>query len=311
MPPEPRAANGAVPGDVHEAVVYWLTRYGADPPVAARNIRELAAAAPQRLVEAVLRQHGAGGWGMATRFLAGLLRRHDETAAKLCDPAVSLDDSVRVAETLSRHESGFNVRLARTLLHGDQMTEPECQRGLAVLEKLGGGDRLVPVLIQFLRHPNSRIRSKAALMLGQIMPTQGIMDRLMADGDARVRANFVEGLWNCTTSDYRPLFRRALEDPTPRVAGNALLGLHRLGETSDVVRHASEMARRTDPLHRAAAAWVMGQTGDKLHTVALRQMVSDPDPLVRRNAIRSLRRINAASQTDSGRDPRARESGRG
>jgi hypothetical protein len=303
---DPKAAQSAVPEDVAEAVVYWVARYGANPSVAARHIRELAAQAPQRVVETVLPLCGAGRWGEAARFLAGLLSRHDETAAKLCDPAASLDASVRVADTLSQHEPGFAVRFARTLLTDDRMTEKARHQGMAVLEKLGSGGRLIPVLIQFLRDPDSRIRSKAALMLGQIMPTQGIMDRLMVDGDARVRANFVEGLWNCAASDCCPLFRRALRDPSPRVIGNALLGLHYLGENRDVIGYVSEMARSPKALHRATAAWVMGRTGQTLFTGVLRQMVQDPDSLVRRNAIHSLRRINAASQNDPGRGTQAR-----
>jgi HEAT repeat protein len=303
---DPKTDRSVVPEDAAEAVVYWLTRYGANPAEAARNIRKLAAEAPERVVETVLPLCGEGRWGEAARFLTSLLSGQDETAAKLCDPAASLDASACVAKTLSRHEPRFDVRFAKTLLHDDELTERARQRGLAVLEKLGSGGRLIPILIQFLRDPDSRIRSKAALMLGQIVPSQGIMDRLMGDDDARVRANFVEGLWNCTTSDYRPLFRRALEDPNHRVIGNALVGLHRLGETGDVIRHVSKMARRPEALHRAAAAWVMGQTGDKLYSGVLRQMVRDPDPLVRRNAIRSLRRIHAASQNGPNGDSHPR-----
>ncbi|MGA2117967.1 MAG: HEAT repeat domain-containing protein [Bryobacteraceae bacterium] len=277
-----------------EEVVYWLTRYSANPTMAGRNIRELAAKAPQQVVETVLPLCGAGRWGEATRLLAGLLSRCDETIAKLCDPATSLGASVCVADTLSRHEPGFDVRFARTLLTDDQMTEQVRQRGMAVLEKLSSGGRVIPVLIQFLRDPDSRIRSKAAIMFGRMMPAQRIMGRLMGDEDARVRANFLEGLWNSTTSDYRPLYRRALGDTNPRVIGNALLGLYFLGETRDVIDYVSEMARGPEALHRAAAAWVMGRTGETLFTGVLRELVQDPNPLVRRNALRSLRRINEA-----------------
>lgn len=292
------AVHDAVPEDVAEAVVYWLSRFGANPAAAARNIRELAAKAPQRVLETVLPLYAAGCREGAARFLAGLLSRHDETVVKLCDPAASLDSAVRAADALSQYDHGFDMRIARTLLSDDQMTDQARHRGMAVLEKLGSGGRLIPVLIQFLRDPDSRIRSKAALMLGQIMPTQGIMDRLMVDGDARVRANFVEGLWNCTAGDCCLLFRRALNDPNPRVIGNALLGLHYLGETRDVISHVSEMARSPKTLHRATAAWVMGRMGQTRFTGALRQMVQDPDSLVRRNAIHSLRRINTAPSAD-------------
>jgi HEAT repeat protein len=304
---DPKAAqDDAVPEDVAEAVVYWMTRFGANPATAARNIRELAAKAPQRVLDTVLPLHAEGRWGEAARFLAGLLSRHHETVVKLCDPGASLDTAVRVADTLSEYDPGFDVRIARTLLSDDQMTDQARHRGMAVLEKLGSSGRLIPVLIQFLRNPDSRIRSKAALMLGQIIPTQGIMDRLMVDGDARVRANFVEGLWNCTAGHCCLLFRRALNDPNPRVIGNALLGLHYLGETRAVISHVSEMARSPKTLHRATAAWVMGRIGQTRFTGVLRQMVQDPDSLVRRNAIRSLRRINIASREDPDGDAQAR-----
>jgi HEAT repeat protein len=95
------------------------------------------------------------------------------------------------------------------------------------------------------------------------------------------------------------------------VIGNALLGLYFLGETSDVIDYASEMARSPEALHRAAAAWVMGRTGETIFTGVLRELVQDPNPLVRRNALHSLRRINAASRDDPNRDAKARESGRG
>jgi HEAT repeat protein len=302
---EPTLASGAtaakpgVPEEVAEAVVYWLTRYSANRAEAARNLRELAAKEPAQVADAALPLCAAGRWGEASRFLASLLSSQNQTVAKLCDPAASLDGSIRVARTLSRHEPRFDARFAKSLLNDEEMTEDARRRGLAILEKLGSGGRLIPILIQFLRDPDTRTRSKAALMFGQIMPTQGIMDRLMGDEDARVRANFVEGLWNCTTSDCRPLFRHALKDAHHRVVGSALVGLHRLGETRDVVTHVGKMVRRPEAPFRAAAAWAMGQTGEKLYAGVLRQMVRDPDPMVRSNALRSLRRINLAGAASS------------
>jgi HEAT repeat protein len=261
------------------------------------------------VAEAVLPLCEAGGWGAASRFLATLLGSHDNTVAKLCDPTASLDASVRAAKLLSQHEPRFDARLAKLLLSDDRMSEQTRQRGLTVLEKVGNSSRLIPILIQFLRRPDSHVRSKAALIFGQIMPTQGILERLMGDEDTRVRANFVEGLWNCTTRDQRPLFRRALEDPDNRVVGNALVGLHRLGESREVVLYVGKIARRPEALFRATAAWVMGQTGEELYTGVLRQMVRDPDPLVRRNAIRSLRQINSAAEDHAGRDAQAPQIG--
>ncbi|HUE23595.1 MAG TPA: HEAT repeat domain-containing protein [Bryobacteraceae bacterium] len=293
--PGAAAVQQAAPQNIGEAVVYWLARYSQNPSEAARNIRELAARAPEQLTETALSLFQAGACGEGARFLASLLVS-DRTVAKLCDPGASLEGSICAAKALMQYEPHFDARFAKSLLKNEQMTREVRQRGLAVLEKLGGGGRLIPILIQFMRDPDSHVRSKTALMFGQIMATRGIMDRLMADADARVRANFVEGLWNCPAGiDCRPLFRQALNDSNHRVAVNALVGLHRLGEIRDVVRHVSKMARRPEALFRAAVAWVMGETGDDRYSGVLRHMLRDPDPPVRLNALRSLRRISLAS----------------
>jgi len=282
------------PEEVGEAVLYWLARYLGDPAGAARNLRELVAKAPDRVVETALPLYVAGRFGEAAPFLARLLSGESRTAALLCDPAAALGDSVGAARALAQHEPHFDARFARSLLDDDGMTEAARQRGLAVLEKLGSSGRLIPILIQFLRDPDSRIRSKTSLMFGQVMSTQSIMDRLMGDKDARVRANFVEGLWNHAGNDCRQLFRQALEDPDHRVAANGLIGLHRLGENREVILRVGQMACHPEASFRAAAVWVMGQTGEERYSSVLRPMVRDADPLVRRNALRSLRRINLA-----------------
>ena len=293
--PEVAMAPGTVPEDVGGAVAYWLPRYSGNPTGVARNIRELAAKAPERVVESLLQLLDEGRWGDATPFLARLMSSLGGTAAKLCDPEASLDGVVSVARVLMQYEPRFDALFAKSLLDEDQMTEDSRQRGLAVLAKLDGGGRLIPILMQFLRDPEIRIRSKAAMVFGQIMPTQGIMERLMRDPDARVRANFIEGLWKRTVSDCRPMFRQALEDSHHRVVGNALVGLHRLGEARDVVKHLGKMVRRPEPLFRGAAAWVMGQTGETRYIEVLRVLARDGDPMVRRSAYRSLRQINSVS----------------
>jgi HEAT repeat protein len=296
---EAAAVPATVPEDAGEAAVFWMTHYGANPLWAARNLRELAAKAPERFVDALLPLCQQGGWGDAAALLARLLSTLGPTAAKLCDPAASLESSICIAKALMRYEPHFDARFARSLLDDDHMTEAARQRGLAVMQKLGGGGRLIPILIQFLRDPDGHIRSKAALMFGQTLPPRGIVERLMGDVDARVRANFVEGLWNCPASHCRALFRQALDDSNHRVVGNALVGLHRAGESREVMRHLSKMVRHPEALFRAAAVWVIGQTGEQRYADVLRHMARDPDPLVRRSAFRSLRQIRAASPADA------------
>src|ERR1035437_8279192 len=91
--PEAAAVQHAVPEDVAEAVVYWLALYSRGPSEAARKINELAAKAPERVVETLLPLYQTGNRGGTARFLASLLSNEDRTVAKLCDPAASLDGS--------------------------------------------------------------------------------------------------------------------------------------------------------------------------------------------------------------------------
>ena len=144
---EAAAIPNVVPEDPAEAVVHWLTHYNTNPAWAARNIRELVAKAPKRVVEAVLPLYQSGNWGEAAPLLARLLSTLDTTAEKLCDPAASLESSVCIAKAVMQHEPSFDARFARSLLDDDQMTEAARQRGLAVMQQLGGGRRLIPIQI--------------------------------------------------------------------------------------------------------------------------------------------------------------------
>src|ERR1039457_1752503 len=114
--PEAAAVQHAVPEDVAEAVVYWLALYSRGPSEAARKINELAAKAPERVVETLLPLYQTGNRGGTARFLASLLSNEDRTVAKLCDPAASLDGSVCAAKALTQHEPNFYTRFAKGLL---------------------------------------------------------------------------------------------------------------------------------------------------------------------------------------------------
>ncbi|MGO4885906.1 MAG: HEAT repeat domain-containing protein [Bryobacteraceae bacterium] len=289
------AIEEVVPRDVAGAALYWLSNYNRNPADAARKIRELAAQAPQQVAESVLSHYDPERWPGATPFIERLLSGLGETVKTLCNPSLSMDDSVRIARTLGQYDPPFDVRFAKRLLDDDLTTEAERQRGLAILDKLGSVGRMIPILVQFLRSPDSQVRSKTALMFGQTLPSHGITERLMRDGDARVRANFIEGLWNCTTRDFRPLFRQAVEDSHHRVAGNAVIGLYRQGEIHEAIGHLSKMARHPEAAFRVTAAWLMGQIGDEHFTGVLRHMANDSDPLVRNKATDSLRAINPAA----------------
>lgn len=274
-------------------MAYWTGRFREHPAQAGRNIRALAAKAPERVAETVIPLLKQDLCADAALLLVNLVGRNGKIFAHLCDPQNSMEDSLDVIQILARYDPFFDAHFARSLLNHEQMSDQACHRGLAVLQRLGGSPRLIPVLIQFLRSRDARIRSKAALILGQLTPTLGLIERLMREQDARVRANFVEGLWDCRAADFRSLFRQALKDPDNRVVGNALVGLHRRGDYRDVMHYVGRMARHPNARVRATAAWVIGQTGDPRYAEVLRHMADDKAPLVKRNALRSLQSMAA------------------
>jgi HEAT repeat protein len=298
-----KVVQSTVPEDIGEAIVYWIAGYRDNPVQAGRGIRALAVKAPERVAQAIIPMLREDTCGDATPLLVSMFGRNNAVLEQLCDPASPIEDSVRIIKTLVRHDPLFDVHFGRILLADEHMSDDARYRGLVILEGLGSTARLIPVLIQFLRHHDARARSKAALLLG-LTPTQGLIERLMRDEDPRVRANFLEGLtadvrlWSRGTVDLRPLLRQALNDSNNRVVGNALVGLHRCGEHRDIVRHLARMVQHPEAAMRATAAWVMGQTGEKRYTDVLRHLARDTNPMVRRNALRSLEAVGAAKPSE-------------
>jgi HEAT repeat protein len=80
---------------------------------------------------------------------------------------------------------------------------------------------------------------------------------------------------------------RCLEDENNRVVGNALMGLHLLGEQR-VTELVKEMLQDPRPQFRWTAAWVMGQIGSPDFFECLVQARADSNSGVRKAAGRAL-----------------------
>ncbi len=287
-----------VPGDVQtlaDRIAAEVAAFGRDSPRARETLRGLLSPDPAAFCQAALpllkQEHG----GTGVRFLHALL----PDLLPLCNPALcSLEDDIAIARQVMRKDPLLEVKLAKRIgnsqaREGQPIETAVALRILEVIGTVADGSRILPILIQCLRQPDPRLRSKAALLIGRTnRSTQGVAQAAW-EPDARVRANCVEALWGVDTEAARAALWAASNDPSNRVQGNALLGLYRLGDAASIgplVR----MSAHAEPLFRATAAWAMAETGDPRFLSILAPLVGEPDAIARRHVFRAISILNKA-----------------
>lgn len=227
-------------------------------------------------------------------YLLTLLAGNDLLLASLCDPGVfRREEAIAVARLAARLDAAVDVKLVALLAQRrptGQKGAPDALRVLEVVAAVGDGMRVIPVLVQLLKTSDPRVRSKVALLLGRINRKLQSAGQHLAEQDARVKANSIESLWGLSSAEARSAFREATTNTDNRVAGNGAFGLYLCGDLEGV-EHLLAMADHDSARFRATAAWAMAQTQDPRFLPRLGRLVSDPDPGVRKNAFRAVRRI--------------------
>jgi HEAT repeat protein len=217
----------------------------------------------------------------------------------LCDPALSREQAMAVARAASRIDCMTDVVLAKFLADretSDHAVRPaELMRLMEIMVEVSNFARILPVLKRMSRHPNPQIRSKAVLMIGRGNPTSGWLQNRFAESDPRIRANTVEALWGVDTEDARGLLLAAARDDNNRVVGNALLALHRLGESS-AEPQLRKMAESESAAFRATCAWVIGEIADPRFASVLAGLLGDSSPMVRKRAFSALGKVSARTR---------------
>ncbi len=206
----------------------------------------------------------------------------------LSDPALfTRERAIEIARQAAAAEPLLDVKLARRLA---KLDADAAEHVLAILEAISDGSRIAVILGIVSRHPNPRLRSKAALLAGRYNKLPQWLESQLQAPDARVRANAVEALWGVEARGIGAALRHALQDPSPRVVANALVAFHRLGDAS-ILPEMFTMARSPKPADRAAAAWAMGESGDRLFLPILKELSADPVQKVARMASRAIKRM--------------------
>ena len=220
-----------------------------------------------------------------------------ELFAHLCDPALSTTaEAIDLAAQRARLDAGFGPRLARNAIDTAQVQDSaKALRLLDILSAISNQIRVV-VIGSLLHHPDSRVRSKAVLMVGKTQQNATWVKQHMYDPDARVRANALESLWGGDPNQTRQVFRKALDDPNNRVVGNALVGLYLIKEPACAQRIIA-MANHTDARFRETAVWVMRRTGDTAFIPELAKLAREAGGPLRSKALRALASIKVAHAT--------------
>lgn len=239
----------------------------------------------------------------AVRFAASLLDIREIAQMLLETYLQSKETAISIAGKLAVSDPRFDAALLACLREESEgWSDDALLIGLDILDAVSERDRLVLNVLRLLKHGNPKLRSKAAMFIARRRPYLRWVTDLSRESDARVRANTLESLFGIREEFIAPLFRQHVTDENNRVAGNAVLGLYRLGDTASI-QHLEEMARDVRPNFRNTAAWVMGQTGDPRFSSVLAAQLSDPDKLVRRQALLGLGEIKKAFKIARERSP--------
>ncbi len=217
-------------------------------------------------------------------------------------PQLFLDDRIlssQAAATLARQAATIqpllDVRLVGLVLTNQAnirgvVKSAVVLRALALVEAISDCTRLAPSLMQLLRHPCGRVRSKTALLLGRANRNPARVGTLLASPDARLRANAVESLWGDFRQDTLRTLWKATHDECSRVVVNALLGLCKAGDRNAHVG-LLKLAESADPVRRCGAAWAMGESLDRQFSEAVERLAQDEDAKVRAMAEKSHEKL--------------------
>jgi hypothetical protein len=203
----------------------------------------------------------------------------------------SREELLEVCRDFMRIDSQLDIRLARLAPSRQQDTpqlDPErAVRVLDVLDEISTGPRLVLILSHLTRHPHPRIAAKATMLMGRRLRNDDWVRRHLSSPDPRVRASVLEASWGIPTPAARDGMRTCLNDEHNRVVGNALVGLHLLGEPG-IDERVTQMLDDQRPAFRATAAWAMGRIAKSEFIPFLQKAQDDPDGSVRKAVGRAL-----------------------
>ena len=260
-----------------------------------RLVQRFARETPELFSTAALALLLSNEYSPEMRFVIVKLLQQPDLMQRLTNPErMEKCSSIRLFRILKQHDRGLDVRLAHCLpsryeTANTKLTLPACDRALDVLDQASEGRRIVPILGHLVDHPAPSLSAKATLVIGKRVKSVAWTKRLLASGDRnpRDRANAIEALWGLSGPEVLHLFWEHTRDRNNRVAGNAIMGLHIMGDAT-AKSNVDRMAQLTEPTFRWTAAWLMQKMQREEDIEQLRRMIKDGNPGVRHSALRAL-----------------------
>jgi hypothetical protein len=288
--------------DVRNALERLVRDFEADAVTNRKLIRDIFDSDQELFYEGALDILKTSSDSRGSQHLVALLVANGMLARALCEPSLSRDQALSLARSAVRVDPMADATLARKLAdsavgQGEAITDPA--RIMEILAEIADPTRVSASLMRLLRHSNPYLRSKVVKMIGKGNGSAKWVRAKLAESDPRIRANAVEALWGVDSAEARTLLHYAASDASNRVIGNALLGLYYLGDCT-ALDELVKMSTHESTLFRATAAWAMGATGDVRFSDAVRRLLLEPEPVVRRRALVALGRIKQSNDACSG-----------
>jgi hypothetical protein len=238
------------------------------------------------------------------RAVAKMIASDETFLDKLEEKALhDLDAAIRVGQ----HLLDADRSVTQTLLYRVNAAEMQgdlerANRLLSIVGTINHAVGNAMPLVPLTSAHDSRIRSKAMLLVGKMVRRSEWLMKALSDDDPRVRANAIEAVWGAASDDLVPLLMRSLADEHPRVIGNALVALIQ-GGSDEALEHLERMTEHSAPGFRATAAWVVGHLCLTSFAPRIKAMLQDKDRLVFRNALRASVKLRLAQKQESAETP--------
>jgi hypothetical protein len=182
------------------------------------------------------------------------------------------------------------TRLARRLSTG---SVEQRVKAMQVAQELELSEQVKEQLFALANHTHPKVRSKAVMLLaslGTVMP-DALLEKVLNDTDARVRANAIEVMEAAKRPQFFPLLATRARTGANRERANAIKALHKIkvGTASPALL---EMLRDDRSEHKISALWVLRTIGLwKLVAEVGRLARFDPDARVKRYAMGVIKTI--------------------